>query len=91
LALVLAAKVAFASPRFAIALVLRLVQSFIHSYTCEFGLIRRTSKRGDLVCANFSGVWLEVNRLSYGKSSFYQRFSLKNLVCAKRRTGTGGY
>jgi hypothetical protein len=31
----LSAKIASASPRFAIARVLRLVQSFIHSYTCE--------------------------------------------------------
>jgi len=35
LALVLSAKVTSASPRLAIAWVLRLVQSFIHSYTCE--------------------------------------------------------
>ena len=38
LPLIWSAKIAPASPRFAIARVLRLVQSFIHSYTCKLEL-----------------------------------------------------
>jgi len=40
--------------------------------------------------SEFLRVWLEVSRLSFGKSSLYLRFSLK-LFRANRRTGTGGY
>jgi hypothetical protein len=40
--------------------------------------------------SKFLRVWSEICRLSFGKSSLYQRLSL-NTFCAKRRTGTGGY